>query len=192
MWSEGAHFGRAISNMLDQCIGAGIHGRDGKLLSEAIIDAGPGDYVEIGTAFGASAILVALTKRVWQIPGEIWCIDSFSEELAPRGTSPETVLRNAEIFGVRDMINIKVANSHPWPLGDRMFDVGLVDGSHRGDAPAQDFINMSKRINKYIILDDVSFIKQPNIARLASDIHKSVEWQTIKVGDKVVVFERVR
>jgi hypothetical protein len=76
MWFEGAHFGRAISNMLDQCIGAGLWGRDGKLLSQTIIEAGAGDYVEIGTAFGASAITPRGTppqRSLWKTPLYLAC-----------------------------------------------------------------------------------------------------------------------
>jgi hypothetical protein len=101
-------------------------------------------------------------------------------------------MENATIFGVQDMIHLTVANSHPWPLGDKMFNVGLVDGFHRGSAPARDFINMSKRVTDFIILDDVNFIRYPYIAMLANRLHERPEWKTVGVGDKVVIFERAK
>lgn len=35
----------------------------------------PGDHVEIGTLHGASAIAVALAKKMAGVPGEVYCID---------------------------------------------------------------------------------------------------------------------
>lgn len=181
-----AHFGRYIGNMLDQCIRAGITGMDAAALSRFIIKAGAGDYVEIGTWHGASAILAALTKRVYQIPGEIYCIDSFG---VTHNSSAKEVMRNAKIFGVDNMIHITVANSHPWPLGDKTFSFGLIDGCHRGITPFRDFVNMSKRVTNYIMLDDVG-LTHPHLAILCSQIQSKGEWRAVRITDKVMVFQR--
>lgn len=191
-WSKHANFGRHISNMLDQCIWAGITGRDAGVLAEYIVQAGPGDYVEIGTAFGASAILAALTKRVYQIPGEVYCIDSFGRQFHPEGTTSKKVMENAEIFGVADMIHLTVARSHPWPLEERPYVFGLVDGSHRGLTPAKDFINLSRRVTGYIAIDDIGFIDHPPIALLLDRIRRKGEWGIAKATDKVAILQRRR
>ena len=169
--------------MLDQVIRAGITGSDGAAFSDYVARAGPGDYVEIGTAFGASAILAALTKRVFQIPGEIYCIDNFAKEKL----SPEIVVRNARHFGVDNMIHICVANSHPWPLGDKKFVFGLIDGDHAGSMPARDFINMNKRVTNYIMFDDIGF---SNIGLLCGRIKAHKEWIPVRVTSKVAIFQK--
>lgn len=186
MWENLAHFGKYISSMLDQVMQIGITSLDAVAFVNCIIFAGPGDYVEIGTAFGGSAILAALTKRVYQIPGEVYTIDNFK-----RGISPVEVNKYATIFGVDDMINIVVGNSHPWPLGDKKFACGFVDGSHKGLMPAKDFINMSKRITKYIMIDDIGYITHPNIAKLVHSISKRDEWGLVKATSKLAIFKRV-
>lgn len=190
MRNRETYFGRYIGNMLDQCIWAGITGRDAAVLSDYIIRAGPGDYVEIGTATGASAILVALTKRIFRIPGEVYCIDNFGFEFNPRGTTPEKVMENAKIFGVDDMIHLYVANSHPWPLGEKTFVFGLIDGAHRGLTPTKDFINMSKKVTDYIMFDDIGFVSHPAIAMLVSRVREKGEWIPVKSTDKIVIFKR--
>lgn len=127
--------------------------------------AGPGDHVEIGTLFGASAIAVALTKKRLSIPGKVYCIDPFESRVGVEVSSsgvppelkegtPEAVLRNAEKFGVE--LEIIRKKSIPWPeeLGDKMFASGYIDGWHVGETPYQDFLNMTERVEKYIGFDN--------------------------------------
>lgn len=183
---ENIDFGRHIAGMLDLSIRAGITGRDAGFLSAYIIGAGAGDYVEIGTWHGASAILAALTKRVYQIPGRVYCIDDFRPI---HNSSAEEVMANARAFGVDDMIHICAAKSYPWPLGDRTFSFGLIDGDHGGLTPAKDFLNLSKRVSGYIMLDDAGVVHK-NIALLAHRIHKRGQWVSVRGTDKIRVFRR--
>jgi len=123
----------------------------------------PGDYVEIGTWFGASALVTALVKKRAEVYGSITCIDLFAgpnpkyyQAYRLDHPSAAAVLDNAEKLGVE--LEVLVRPSDPWPkeLAGRAFTVGYIDGDHRHPHPTQDATNLSNRVTKYLVFDDFS------------------------------------
>lgn len=118
--------------------------------------AGPGNHVETGTLFGASAITAALCKKRLSMPGSVYCIDPYLPrqninpltEIAkefPEG-SPDILRENAEKFGLvwgKDIIHVHKV-SDPWPLDGQLFNTGFIDGDHVGETPYNDFLAMEK------------------------------------------------
>src|SRR3990167_3549759 len=77
----------------------------------------PGDYVEIGTWFGASALVTALVKKRSKVYGSVTCVDPFGG-LDPRFyqayryaiPSKEAVLESAKKLGVELEVISKPSN----------------------------------------------------------------------------------
>jgi len=128
--------------------------------------AGDGDHVDIGSLYGASAIVVALMKKEMGLKGDIYCIDPYDKlkrDLAvagqpslesPVSATPEELMANAEHFEVE--LKLIRKPSHPWPdeLKDNVFVSAYVDGDHLGDAPKNDFLNLRGRVTGYIGTDN--------------------------------------
>ena len=134
------------------------HPDDYRLLS-AYVSKGH-DYVEIGTMYGASAIIAGRACK-----GEIHCIDPFGpykKNIKPV-PSPEIVRQNWESKGlVLERLHIHQQAHPPWPevIKDRMFDVGLIDGCHEIESVWRDWYGMSPHIKKYILFHDVKADRQ--------------------------------
>mgnify|MGYP001590392531 CR=1 FL=1 len=117
----------------------------------------PGDYIEIGTWFGASALVTALIKKRMGVDGTVTCIDPFkgdTPEYRLATPSKEAVLESAQKLDVE--LDIIAKPSYPWPkeLEDRTWTVGYVDGDHRHPQPRRDLDNLSARTSSYLIIDD--------------------------------------
>jgi hypothetical protein len=138
------------------------------LISMAIA-AGPGDHCEIGSLWGASAVAVAFAKKEWGFPGTVYCIDPYlpregtvsanPNSNIPPGTlsgSPEGLANNAVKFGVEDRIVLLQSKSQPWPgpVANSRFVSAYIDGDHVGQMPWYDFLELSKRTDHYIALDN--------------------------------------
>ena len=121
-----------------------------------IVAVGPwcADYVEIGTMYGASAVVAGRS-----VAGEVHCIDPFGNK-QPGGmvATPEIVRHNwrwAGLYPAR--LHIHQQEHPPWPeaIKDRRFDMGLIDGGHGEEQAWKDWEGMSPRINLFILIHDV-------------------------------------
>jgi len=121
----------------------------------------PGDYVEIGTWFGASALVTALVKKRAGVYGSVTCVDPFGGldtryYQAHRFATPskEAVLESADKLEVE--LEIIAKPSSPWPeeLDGRAWTVGYIDGDHRFPHPEKDADTLSNRVTKVLMFDD--------------------------------------
>ena len=121
---------------------------------------GAGDYIEIGTLFGGSAILAGKYCK-----GHVYCIDPldgyYAKGRVDKGTnllpSPKIVRENWESFGLDlDRLHIYAHKHPPWPeeLKNKRFDIGYIDGEHTHEAAMQDWDALKDRVDKYIIFDN--------------------------------------
>ena len=82
----------------------------------------PGNYLEIGTAHGGSAIMASKAKK----EGNIYCVD-------PLESSYSYVLKNFEKFGVEGVTLIRKMNPPlPEELDGLEFSAVLIDANHTG------------------------------------------------------------
>ena len=160
---EAYHYGVEVA----QSIKEGIKGRslfnshEAGLLAQVVHNGRHSDYVEIGTFFGASAILAAMIKKRFGLHGTVHCIDPLEmrktiiDDWATgiKATS-EIVMENANYFDVDDIIELHLVQSSPWPLGDRTFGTGYIDGEHWNGQPMRDWLNMKKYVKYAIVFDD--------------------------------------
>ena len=144
-------------------------GRSLPALGKVVQMAGPGDHIEIGTLFGASAIMAALVKEEFGMTGKIYCVDPF----VPRSPSIhyneekqrikdnkeatlEIVLENFDKFKVSDRMVVVPQPSYPWPvdLKDHEFVSGYIDGDHGNGMPWADFLSLRDRVKNFLMFDN--------------------------------------
>jgi hypothetical protein len=170
------------------------------LLVQAIADAGPGDHVEIGTQYGATAILAAMAHQQLGIPGDVWAIDPLAGYYQPGNPdpydgppqSPEIFWHNAKQLGVADRVHLIQAVSDPWPaeLADHVFATAFVDGWHWGEGPARDLRNLRQRVTRYIVADNYDR-NHPAVVRAVTDaIGLGSPWVLVHLESITAVLER--
>jgi hypothetical protein len=144
-------------------------------VAQMALNAGAGDHCEIGTLFGASAMVVALAKKLAGVPGAVYCIDpfpkerkgvntsSFPDEL--KASSPQVFEENIQKLNAviaeqmkADPVEIHLVRkpSQPWPLEleNKRFVSAYIDGDHAGEVPWLDFKELAKRTDHYIGFDN--------------------------------------
>ena len=134
-------------------------------LASMIATAGPGDHVDIGSLFGASALTAALVKKKMGWSGVVYCVDPYESRTGkvamPRTMdpaifegNPEALLRNAEKLGVE--LKLIQKSSDPWPdeLKDSIFASAYIDGCHVDGIPKKDFLSLRGRVTGYIGWDN--------------------------------------
>ena len=133
----------------------------------------PGDYIEIGTWFGGSALVTALVKKRAEIAGAVTCVDSFvgldEYDIKP---SREQVLDSASRLNVE--LSIIAKQSNPWPteLEDKVWTVGYVDGDHQ--MAEVDTKILSRRVTRFLMLDDLNLVENQMLRFLAGDSRWSI------------------
>ncbi len=119
-----------------------------------------GDYVEIGSKWGGSAIMAATAMDMAGRPGTVYCIDQFSAKVISPELEGNKLLVEfwayVHEWGVQQRIIAfqQVTPPLPYPIQFHKFSVGFIDGGHRFDEPIHDFILLEKRITDYIIFDN--------------------------------------
>ena len=134
-------------------------------------------YVEIGTKFGGSAIVAGLAGC------EVHCIDHWEypdrdPQIAP---TPDAVLENWIAAGLDpDKLHLHVQRHPPWPeaIKHRMFDIGLIDGSHNEDACRKDWEEMRLHVTKYILFHDFND-GHPGVQKAFLEAAEEPEWKPI-------------
>jgi hypothetical protein len=114
------------------------------LFSQAVYNSGDGDYIEIGSLHGGSAITAALVKKEFNLKGGIFCIEP----------KPRNLIENAKLFGVEDRIQLIKGYFHEISLENMEFTCGFIDGDHRPHHPWQDWERLKEKVSKYIMFDD--------------------------------------
>lgn len=151
-------------NCLDEMEGK-IDGRipgaahDYGILAQMVHDAGHGDYLEIGTMYGVSAIIAARTKKEYNLSGSVVCVDpmdGYYGESVPDQATPEKLFHNARLFDVEVWIELIQKHSQPWPGGleGRRFACTFIDGYHWGRIPLMDFRCASTCTDRFILFDN--------------------------------------
>ena len=159
-----------------------------------------GNYVEIGTQFGFSAISVAAF-----VPGHIYCIDPM-EKLAEdteqtnygnlrdghRAHVGERLIfeRNVKHFGLEDKITLVEEFSDPWPLSPQLtFGVAYIDGDHRYEAVKKDFFNLIPFVTHYIVIDD--YLHEDGVTQAVPELAaEQDEFRLVLAMTKMAVFAR--
>jgi len=132
--------------------------QDMGLLAQIIFNS-KGDHLEIGSAYGASALVALRTIDCRGKDGKVVCIEPFGEER--RDTLHKAVekefWRNIEHFGVADRIEHIKEFSHPFPIkSGRRFATAFIDGDHSYEYVLNDWLNTKEVVDKYIMFHDYS------------------------------------
>ncbi|GAF92084.1 unnamed protein product [marine sediment metagenome] len=153
----------------------------GNLLME-YVEKTEGDYIEIGSAFGGSAIMAGLAMG--DRPGTVFCIDPFMGtnefELDMRLT---VFWSNIQNWGIKQRV-IAFRHVHPpFPVSIHFhkFSVGLIDGDHHQLAPFRDFIALNDRVTDYLLFDNTEKDAVSETITVAS----SRGWEIDKVVDYI-------
>src|SRR3990167_3597417 len=86
------------------------------------------DVLDIGTAFGASAILAARVKQQHKLKGVVYTLDPFTAE-GEWQSSPDIAAENFQKCGVQVTLNYLPTADEARPWG-----AALIDGDHNEDA----------------------------------------------------------
>jgi SAM-dependent methyltransferase len=137
-----------------------IEGESLPRLGAVVAMAGDGDHLEIGTGFGASAIMAALVKNEFNLGGKIYCIDPYPKQEGKEDAlqaNIEALNENAVYFKVAEKLTLIPNASYPFPadLKDKLFVSGFIDGNHDGMAPWLDFLSVRGVVKKFLCFGGV-------------------------------------
>ena len=142
----------------------------GDLLMECV-DKVKGDYIEIGSGMGGSAIMAVEAGAE-----RIFSIDPFIGFTVFDGVDPyhDTFLHNIATFNLLQKVFLFRQYTPPFPeaLYFHGFRVGLIDGCHLGDGPMKDFLELDPRVTDYLLFDNSEIV----------DVKRVIDW-VLAVGD---------
>ena len=155
---------------------------DAALLAQAVANAGDGNHLEIGSLFGGSAILAALTKKKYGLSGEIHCIDDGDMTLE------DYIQNNAYVFRVEDMLTVYKGHSNPFPLPQSMrFASTLIDAGHEYPDCYSDWRNAKEITDKYIIFHDYD-PSHMGVVEVAKEALR--EWRPVFLAEHTLILEK--
>lgn len=149
------------------------------LIAQTVYNSGDGDYVEIGSLHGGSAITAALVKKEFYLEGAVICIEP----------KPRNLLENAKLFGVEDRVHLIRNYSYQVDFSNLNLTCGFIDGDHRPWYPTEDWYRLANVVSRYIMFDDYdkSEIGVVDAVRLA--MHPDEPWYPVHLAGALVIFE---
>lgn len=168
------------------------------IVAQTVFYAGDGNYAETGTLFGASALVAALTKRKFNLSGDVYCIDPLDGYYGKGKTdmsgilpTPAVVMENARRYGVESKIKCVAKKSVPYPkeLDGIIFSCSYIDGDHWKDIPTLDWVNLSKVTSKFILFDNYDKV-HPSVVQAAEFAVADPEWRVAHVSSISFVLQR--
>lgn len=186
-----ATYKHMIRTMLGKPGALGSH--DYALLAQCVKFAADGDYLEIGTAFGYSAIMAALTKKEFNLSGNVVCIDplngthdgfEFDPDSPGVPITPETVMENAKRMGVE--LEIVREKSEPFPIKNRRFAITFIDGWHADGQPLRDWEAVKEVTDKVVMFHDYDD-RNPDVVNACkmATFHKN--WMPLHISGNTFV-----
>ena len=117
-----------------------------------------GDYIEIGSWYGGSAVMAATAMEEANRPGLVVCIDPFGIVNILEGPDKrlQQFWENMLYFGVEQRVLAYRQFHPPYPesLHLHRFSVGLIDGNHNDAGPISDFRALNQRVTDYLLFDN--------------------------------------
>lgn len=135
---------------------SGLFDEDAVALVAMMMAARDGDHVDIGAAYGASAILAALTKRHFGHTGYVFAMDPLDgrSEFSRDATS-EYLFENMRRFKVGKRVYWVASESQPWPFTKEFeFASAFIDGDHDGETPLRDWQSVAACTSRYVMFHD--------------------------------------
>ena len=187
------YYGRRLNYELRDKLGGQLvqDSRTTALLAQTVRYAGDGDYIEIGSLHGGSAITAALVKKEFNLEGIVYCIEP----------NPRNILENAKLFKVEDRIKIVKKTSNElkelitttdnmyFSLESKSFSCGFIDGDHRDSHPLDDWYKLRNIISRYIIFDDYDKSEKGVVSAVQNVMHCCEEWIPVHLSGALVIFE---
>jgi len=133
---------------------------------QAIILAGEGDHLEIGSRLGGSAVVSAWALGENKTQRKIICVDPM-EDLIPQIKYPtKTEMGDEKIFwdnmrrfGVDGHVELyqEYSDTYFVGYGSKTYSTAFVDGDHRYNGVRADLDNLKDRVSQSIVMDDVDY-----------------------------------
>lgn len=165
--------------------------KDGGIIAQCA-SLSQGDYLEIGTLFGGSAIMAALFLPS---PGRVFCVDPFGwaegQTRTKRTPSAELVAENAYAFGTMKKMRIFTQKHPPLPLAleDHTFAMALIDGDHSYEGVLADWENLKDRVTQYMLFHDVN-TGEFGARKVFKQAQTDPDWKKIYQAGKMGVLKR--
>jgi len=140
---------------------AGVNGADARLMARMIIDAGDGDYCEVGVGHGANLIFVAKVREAFNIEGYIYGIDPFDARFSRQPKwicSIEQCQQHMDDWGVENVKLIQAAVP-PWPeeLKDNTFVCAMIDSDPIHKIAQLTYLELKDRVTGMLMLHNKKF-----------------------------------
>ena len=189
--------GKQLFNKIDGTIHGHLcmYEEEAGALAKSIFLAGAGDHLEIGSMWGGTAILAALVKREFGLPGKVYCIDPLKDgDCSPNfpheKPNADIFLDNLKIMGVEDMVNLHIGFSDPFPYGHMHFASCLIDGDHYAPWPMHDW-EVTSAVCDMVIIHDL-YPHEQDVMALAGHIRSLPNWKELKQVGSLATFTRAK
>jgi predicted O-methyltransferase YrrM len=190
---DGYSFGLDVARRIEETIngGAGCLPEDSALLAEIALRAGSSDHLELGTLFGSTAIVVAATKKAFDLDGDVYCIDNFSYLSGKFQVGPEVVMENAKLFDVADRIKVLVGDTYPLPpdITERHFGSAYIDAAHDYGNCRQDWYSV-KDISDVVVFHDYD-LSHMGVVSTVRNAMQEPGWWLVHLSHHTAIMERL-
>lgn len=160
----------------------------------------PGDYIEIGTLWGGTALIAGLAKEDSGTLGDVYTIDRMrggwwdtQDPIVKRPPTPRDVLANLARYKVAYRTHVIMSESHPWPLPASIEPtVIFIDGDHSREGCLQDWHNAKTRARYFVLFHDYASSKHPGVqSAVDAGVITDPDWQHVKTVGTIAVFSRI-
>jgi len=190
---DGYNYGLEIAKQVAEKItgGAGSSAEDAALLAEMAFKMGNRDHLELGTLFGSTAIVVAATKKAFDLDGDVYCVDNFTYLSEDYPVGPELVLANADLFDVADRIKVLRGNTYPLPpdITEHEFGSAYIDAAHDYGHCQQDWTSV-KDISSMVAFHDYD-IAHMGVVSTVRNAMQTPGWWLVHVSHRTAIMERL-
>lgn len=176
-------------------------------LASVIYEAGGGDYLEIGSLFGGTAIMASLILQDLGYAGEVYAIDPFDEyykgtrndngihvgapidPITRKSVTLERAQANAEKMGAKVNFIKGKATVDTLPK-ERSFSVAFIDGDHWNQGPRNDWHLVKSHVDKFIVFDNCD-ANHPAVEAACREAWADPEWDLVFKQGITCVFKRL-
>jgi hypothetical protein len=176
-------------------------------LARSVQMAGGGNYLEIGSLFGGSAIVASLLMKELGYDGTVYAIDPFDEYYKKArndgGTTVghpvdpvsrvevtlERAQNNARRLGADVQFIKGKANANTLPQ-DVIFSVVYIDGDHWNGAPWRDWLLVKDKCSHFVVFDNCDH-NHKSVEDAVAKAWQDEEWSLIYKAGITAILERL-